>query len=237
MNYSDIIYNFFFDLEAPTCIVAGSKIHLYSDKKRWAIVFETNGYFYNADYCGITLTYLGNCIDYDISKSGDHTYISNLVTLDLISREENKRIRNKEGDEMEQLDLISAKAHTVNVHGQNIEIIHDVTKYKELGIHISEVDNPRMLISYGDLIRYINETNPNILFATKNEIRAHLPKDLPEILTIDKFHYTGIEKNLLPSAQELYQLIAKVLVTGDKDLYNPTQPPNSHWSNWESGDF
>jgi hypothetical protein len=40
----------------------------------------------------------------------------------------------------------------------------------------------------------------------------------------------------LPSAYETWQLIAKVIATGDTLLYQPTLAPNSHWKNWpESG--
>jgi hypothetical protein len=40
----------------------------------------------------------------------------------------------------------------------------------------------------------------------------------------------------LPSEYETWQLIAKVIATGDTSLYRPTLEPNSHWKNWpESG--
>jgi len=35
-----------------------------------------------------------------------------------------------------------------------------------------------------------------------------------------------------PGSYETWQLIAKVLATGDTTLYKPTLTPNSHWSNW-----
>lgn len=39
-----------------------------------------------------------------------------------------------------------------------------------------------------------------------------------------------------PSSYETWQLIAKVIATGDKTLYRPTLKPNTHWTNWlESG--
>ena len=35
-----------------------------------------------------------------------------------------------------------------------------------------------------------------------------------------------------PSSYETWQLLAKVIVTGDTTLYKPTLEPNTHWKNW-----
>jgi len=35
-----------------------------------------------------------------------------------------------------------------------------------------------------------------------------------------------------PSSYETWQLIAKVITTGDTTLYKPTLKPNTHWTNW-----
>ena len=35
-----------------------------------------------------------------------------------------------------------------------------------------------------------------------------------------------------PSSYETWQLIAKVIATGDTTLYKPTLKPNTHWTNW-----
>jgi hypothetical protein len=39
-------------------------------------------------------------------------------------------------------------------------------------------------------------------------------------------------ENNRPSSYETWQLIAKVLATGDTELYKPKLQPNSHWKNW-----
>ena len=35
-----------------------------------------------------------------------------------------------------------------------------------------------------------------------------------------------------PSSYETWQLLAKVIATGDTSVYKPTLPPNTHWKNW-----
>jgi len=67
-DIEDIKYNFFPDLEHGYCETAGSKIHLYADKSRWAIVFEKCGYYNRSFDARIELIYIGNCIDYVIEK-------------------------------------------------------------------------------------------------------------------------------------------------------------------------
>lgn len=39
-------------------------------------------------------------------------------------------------------------------------------------------------------------------------------------------------KDNRPSSYETWQLIAKVIATGDTTLYRPTLKPNTHWTNW-----
>jgi hypothetical protein len=36
-----------------------------------------------------------------------------------------------------------------------------------------------------------------------------------------------------PSSYETWQMIAKVITTGDTSFYKPTLKPNTHWINWQ----
>jgi len=42
----------------------------------------------------------------------------------------------------------------------------------------------------------------------------------------------GQLQNNRPSSYETWQLLAKVISTGDTSLYKPTLEPNTHWKNW-----
>jgi hypothetical protein len=53
-------------------------------------------------------------------------------------------------------------------------------------------------------------------------------------MTIGNFYYGP---NVLPSKQEVYKLIAKVLTSKNKSCWRPTLPANNSWKNWESGNF
>lgn len=237
-NNSDIKYNFFLDLEHGYCETAGNKIHLYADSARWAIVFEKCGYQNRGDRAEIELDYVGNCINYPVDKYPERNYITNASNIVLITSDEYERIRNKEGKDMEDFELISPTATDLTIHGKKVTIDHDQKKYLALGIKPRDFDNPQNLIGYGDIVRFFSDTKPELVSATEEEIKQHIPHDIPKLMTLDKFHFvSAYDKSNLPSSQETYQLIAKILVTRDTTFWKPKLKPNNHWTNWESGNL
>jgi hypothetical protein len=234
-NPQDVKYNFFLDLEHGYCETAGSRIHLYADKKRWAIVFEKCGYQNRGDDAEIELNYVGNCIAYVIDTYPERQYISNTSRIVLISPEEYERIGSKNEEDFE---LISPEATSLTMRGQQVPLEQDTAKYLAVGIHPNYYSNPRHLIGYGDVVRFLSTTNSAVVSATDLEIRQHIPQDIPKLMTLDQFYFSSsYTKPSLPSAQETYQLIARVLVTGDTANWKPILKPNNHWSNWESGNL
>ncbi|RLJ33212.1 hypothetical protein CLU97_2690 [Chryseobacterium sp. 7] len=231
----EIQYNFFLDLEHGYFMTAGNRIHLYgNDEGQWAIVFEKNGYQNRATRAEIELNYIGNCISYSIERHGEINYISNTNYIVLIDGDEFVRIENKEGSDLEKFEHIGEQVKEIKIRNQFVPFNYDYRDYEKVGIKIENLDSDRRLIGFGDLIRYYNETNPSLLYASEDEIKMHIPKKLKKIMTIDKFHY---DRAILPSKQETYKMIAKVLVTRDSSYWKPTLPFNNHWSNWESGNI
>jgi hypothetical protein len=106
-----------------------------------------------------------------------------------------------------------------------------------VGILDPDTSNPRHLIGFGDFVRYLQETNPSLIRATETDIRKHIPKDLPKLMTLDSFHFESAYGPIPPSRQETYQLIARILVTRDTTQWQPTQRANNHWRNWQSGNL
>ena len=232
----DIKYNSFLDLEHGYCETAGSRIHLYADATRWIVVFEKSGYQNRGTAAEIELNYAGNCIDYPIDTYPEQNYITNTSRIILIDPTEFERIENKEGAEMETFELISPDIAKIKIRDKLVPFDNNYNNYEKVGIKIRDEDNPQKLIGFGDLIRYLNETDPALISATEDEIRKYIPKDIPKLMTIEAFHFvSAYEKTNPPSQQETYQLIAKVLTTRDTTNWQPTQQPNNSWKNWESG--
>jgi len=234
----DIKYNFFLDLEHGYCVTAGNRIHLYADSTRWIIVFEKSGYQNRGTSAEIELYYIGNCVDYPVDKYPEKNYITNSSSVILIDPTEFERIENNEGSEMETFELIGQNIKEIKIRDKFVPFDNNYQNYEKVGIQIRDYDNPKKLIGFGDLIRYLQETNPTIISAAEDEIRKHIPKDILKLITIDEFHFiSAYEKTYPPSQQETYKLLAKVLVTQDTTNWKPTQKANNSWKNWESGNL
>ena len=234
----DIKYNFFLDLEEGYCKIASSRVHLYADSTKWAIVFETAGYQTRGFDAEISLKYVGNCIDYPVDKFPERNYISNDSRIILIDPDEFKRVENKEGAEMETFELIGHNTQSIKVRDVMIPFESDPKVYEQVGVKIRDFSNPKKLIGFEDLIRYFNETKPSLISATETDIKKHIPSDLPKLMTINEFHFVSqYADDEPPSQQETFQLIAKVLVTNDTTFWKPTLKANNHWTNWESGNL
>lgn len=88
---------------------------------------------------------------------------------------------------------------------------------------------------FAEVVRELVPDHRDLLLADESELRALIPPDLPEILRLEAWHHPDVLVER-PSRQESFQLIAKVLDSGNAHDYRPTQAPNTHWSNWpESG--
>ncbi|KXX66488.1 hypothetical protein [Flammeovirga sp. SJP92] len=233
----DIKYNFFLDLEHGYCVSAGSRIHLYADSARWALVFERNGYHNRGFYTNIELNYFGNCIDYPKADGSNSNDITNTSDIILIETSEFQRIENKEGEEMENFELIGKDIQEIKIRDQFVPFNNNHEDYEKVGIEIRKEDNPDHLIGFGDLIRYLHETNSSIIKATENDILKHIPNDIPKLMTIEEFHFESVYEETPPSQQETYKLLAKILITKDTSNWAPIEEPNNSWKNWESGNL
>jgi hypothetical protein len=175
-------YNFFLDLEHGYFHTAGSRINLFADKDRWAVVFEKSGFGNRSGLAEIELNYFGNCL-INLDRAGlDDKFICNSKYLTLISGEEFERI---EGD----FELVSKEATTVKVRDKELAIDQNNQNYLAKGIEIQDFDNPNKLIDYQSLVKYLDETNPEIFRATEGELRTSTPMDLPLIMKIDEWHH------------------------------------------------
>jgi len=231
----DIKYNFFLDLEHGYFETAGSRIHLYANENQWAIVFEKSGYQNRATRAEIELDYIGNCINYPVDRFPDRNYISNVSSIVLIDSNEYVRIENKNGTtDVENFELIANDIKEIKVRGKLIPFNNNYKDYERVGINIRDYNNPKKLIGFGDLIRFYHETNPILVSASEDEIKKYIPKDLKRLMVIDEFHY---DPDILPSKQEVYKLISKILITKDTSYWKPTLQSNNSWKNWESGNL
>lgn len=234
-------YHFFIDFEHPYFNTAGSRLTLYADAKRWAIVFEKSGYA-NRSYDGeIELAYFGNCL-INLQAEGERVGVtSNCKYVTLINNVEMARIENGN------FELASKNVSQVRVRDSLLNIKHNKSVYENKNIKIRAHSNPQNLIDIPSLIRYLDEQHPNLFRATDNELRKCLPADLPKIMKIEEWHHEAYSKYKTmtsptnykyevigeqPSKYETYRMIADILISRDSTKWRPTLKPNNNWRNW-----
>lgn len=231
---SDIKFNFFLDLEHGYSETAGSKIHLFGDKENWAIVFEKVGYSTRGGQIESELNFVGNCVNY----KNENNDLTNTEYISLISANELERIEMPENEDGDFFEMVNPKIKEVKVRGEFIPIETNQYEYLKRNIKLVDSDNPNGYVNFGNLARYIYSTQPMKLCATPEELKTMLPKNIPYLMTIDKFHFeSSYEKKNIPSSQETYNLIADILVSLNKSLWKPKEKPNNEWYNWESGNL
>ncbi len=222
----NVDYDFLFDPGHGYFALAGSRINLFKDSSRWAIVFEKSGFSNRAGRLEIELHYYGNCLS-NLDRAGlDDRFVCNGKFIELLKVDD--ICHNSEGE----YELLNPVIKQVEINGETIQICHDINKYKELGIEAY-----RSKPGIEDFVRYVWETQKDALLAKEKDLRTCLPDDLPILGVIDEwYHDEQIPYEAKPSDFETYQLIADVVAEGDLNLFKPSLPPNNHWRSWpESG--
>lgn len=214
-------YKLFLDLEHIYQYSSGSRINLYGDETRWAIVFEKTCFSYRDFNVYNQLNYFGNCL-LNLEKEGsDKQFSCNFYYFNLVDTTELNKF--------DQFDILEKGINSFKIRNIVLEFNQEDVK------KVMKTDS----IYTQTLVRYLDDKNPNIFRATDIELRSHLPKDLPKIMSINKWHHKSYSvdfgNNIFgtkPSDYETYPMIAKILVSRDTSLWKPTLKPNNHWTNW-----
>ncbi|RYY60136.1 MAG: hypothetical protein EOO05_10945 [Chitinophagaceae bacterium] len=239
-------YHFHIDLEHPYFFPAGSRLTLFADDTRWALVFEKAGYG-TGNSCGqIELCYFGNCLR-NLTDEVSQGKTSNMKIVILIDYDELQRIQQPEA-----FEVVSRGAIEVRVRNRMLSIEHDFAKYRARYIDPVSLNEPFDLVTFEAMIRYLDETNPGLFRATDQETRECIPMDLPRLMHIDDWHqeryqlfpdYSGPDKweykvmGTKPGDYETFPMIADILVSKDISRWKPTLPPTNNWRNWPQAGY
>jgi hypothetical protein len=210
---------------------AGSKINLFSDGVRWAIVLEVLQSEYLSTYS------FGNCLSLQRAEDYNESFPSNSVFFPLLKEAELSKLFNEDG-------FILKSADSITLRGEVFQIPQDLRVFKKEGIPIPKTLNPRKLLTLSALVRYFAKEYPTKFRASEQELRYFLPADLPKIFVIDKWHHKDFAMfptadihtfqpyGDKPSSYETWQLIADILVSRDVTRWKPTLKANSDWKYW-----
>jgi hypothetical protein len=221
-------YCFFMDLQHGYFYTANSRLTLYADERRWAIVFEKSGYGNRTGRIELELNFFGNGL-HDLDRAGaDGQFLCNAKWIPLVDNDALAEIRSG-------FEQVSPAAKAVKLRGAAVPLpskdgfarwVPDIFDEKDGFARPTFEDLGRFLaFEYADLCR-----------AQDAEKRLCLPADLPQIMTVDAWHHRAYYDYMgdgdAPSTYETFPMLAQVLVTRDPSRFRPTLPPTSHWSNW-----
>lgn len=200
---------------------ADVKLHAFADELRWALIIEDLGYHTRAgDHDGMTncINYYGNCLTGGPGGANEDFLVvtSNGPNGPTFEPQTNWYLLKETGQ-------LYIRDHLVDFDCSGDALA-------EQGIPVKEAQPGGI-----QLLRSLLPKYRHLLFATEKELRRRIPFDLPCLLSLSEWNHPDLAGDELPSGSETFQLIAKVLCEGDSSLYEPTQLPNTHWSNWPDG--
>lgn len=220
-------FRFFPNLENPYFYTSGSRINLFADNKRWAIIFELSGFNNISCSAELQLYYFGNCL-VNLPRTGPKKLeTSNRGGIILVTTGEFEKIE-------EEFFLVSKDATHICVRDKKLQIEHDPSQYSLKGIEINLEENPECQIDFPSLIRYLEGTRPDLFRASDKELTQNIPGDLPFLMKIDKWHHKTYTEfgGVKPSSYETFQMVAEIIMTGNTNKWVPTMKPNNNWRNW-----
>lgn len=126
--------------------------------------------------------------------------------------------------------MVAEEAREVILRGDAVRL-PQLNEYSDSGIALER--SPR--VQTFELCRWLAGAYRDRVLATSAERKAHVPKELDEVLRLDEWHHPDLANQERPSRSETFQQLAEVMASGDRSNYRPAVGPNTHWSNWPEG--
>lgn len=202
--------------------LADTRLRVFRDPTRWAIVIEVLGF--NVRACEgagsiqVAIYSFGNCVGTPGAPLGWVHPVDDDPSGPLV-------------DEEVSSDQVLRGAKKVLLRGAPVAIPTRKAHYAARGI---ELEEPPNILVY-ELLRALLPEHREALLATDAEARAHVPPDLPPFLTLDAWRHPDVAAEGRPSKTDTFKRLAAALVAGDPDAYVPPDDPNTHWRHWLEG--
>ena len=201
---------------------AGTKLTAYRDDNRWVIVIEVIGFSYRGGgHNGISncLHIFGNCLNYDPGTQNENFIYLTDDANDCSTFDE------------EEYFYLNPDCASFTLRGETFLLIHDRELYKSSGIDLEDENT----INAFEFLRLLDALHHDKLIATEKEIRERIPSNISKIIELHDWFHPDVVNGELPSENEIFMQIAKVLETGNCEYYKPTRKPNTNWKNWSDG--
>jgi hypothetical protein len=212
--------------------LAATRLSLYRASEEWAMVIEVFGYSPRASLPDTAIyTFASTICNRDIPKGYGTQEVSNLLAFNP-NNDFRPVFPMEPGDWQEDLDLVAAgQSRKITLRGSE-QTNPSLDEYEQRGIKLESP--PRVQIF--ELCRYLAEVARDLVLATADERRMSVLPAMMQILQLEEWHQPNVvDPEERPSRSQTFQQLARVLATGNTEIYQPSQPPNTHWRNWPDG--
>ena len=208
-------------LDNPSMFLGDVRMHGFRDGLRWAVVIEQLGFLAGVPgHGGINncLYCFGNCLNRPPGLENDDFLT---VTAD-----------GTEGPTFDADGLhVRPEARSIRIRGNLVPLNLAGPALAARGIVL---ETPPQVQGF-ELLRSLLPEYRHWLLASEAQLRQRVPADLPGLLTVDQWVHPDVNKGVLPSATPMFRMLAKTLVSGDKDFWTMRELPNTHWKHWPAG--
>ena len=200
---------------------ADTRMTLFRDETRWAMVIEVLGFnshmggtggIDNALYC------FGNCLRRPPGINPEDT-------LRPVSDGSSGLLFEKDGI------TVRRGATDLLIRSCQVMVPRDLEHYRERKIRLEIPPD----IQAFELLRGLLPEHRGLLLATDEEVCARVPEGLPQILRLDEWYHPDISDGDSPSDSPSFRALARVLEKGDPTRYRTRRKPNTHWIYWPEG--
>ena len=214
--------------------LAATRLSLYRSSTDWAIAIEVFGF---SPRSGLPDTAVQTFASRLHDRDRPEEYVDREAYENYLANNPHNEYRSvfpvQEGpwQDDEDMELVFPGANVIVVRDEAIAL-PSVADYVRHGIELEDADRVQVF----ELCRYIADVAREKVLATPDERRISVLPEMEQILQLEEWHHPNVvEDDDRPSGSETFQQLAQVLVTGDVRLYQPSQPPNTHWRNWPEG--
>jgi len=210
--------------------LAATRLSAFGDGKDWALVIEVAGYSPRAGVPDLHVhTYASRLHNRD-PESQYVTAEAHQHYLRMNPNNESRFFHPIEDGDWIDIEDVAADATDVILRGTQVRL-PSLDDYEGLGIPLSHSRQVRVF----ELYRYLAATHRSAVLGTDDERLTSVLPGLPELLLLDEWHHPDLVNEELPSDTEAFRQLAQLVLAADPSLYAPTEPPNTHWSNWPDG--
>ena len=213
--------------------LAASRLSLHRSEADWGMVLEVFGYSPRA---GLPDTHIHTFASTLYNRDSPEQYKSRAAYENYLTHHPHNESRfvfpiDGEGwKDTDSCDYVATGSTSIPVRGQALQL----PPLEEYGRHGIKLGSPPQLHIF-ELCRYLADIERENLLADAEERRISLSPDLRQILQLEEWHHPNLVEGDLPSQSETFQQLARVLVTGDLDIYKPSHSSNTHWKYWPNG--